>query len=208
VPADDRPETERTIADVTGALRHDPEAFSRLFARFAPRLRLLVEARLGRHLRRRIAADDILQVTFLEAFRTLDRFEDRGPGSFYRWLGYLAKQRVIDAARHHGAAYQDMRRDLTAEGGEGERGALLRQLAASVSTPSGRAEVTELRTRIAEALHELPDVHRNVLIQHDLEKRTYEEIGRDLGKSKAWVCGKRAEALALLKGRLEGVYAA
>ena len=206
--SDEKHGLRQTTVAIDATLEQDPEAFARIFQRFSPPLRLMINARLGRKLRRRVAAEDVIQLVFLEAFRGLSRFEDRGPGSFYAWLCYLARQRIIDAARHHGAAYKDVRREVSAEVGDGERGRILGRLALTVSTPSLGAGRRELQDRIAEAIRELPSAQRQVVRLYDLEGQTYQQIADQVGKSIGWVCGKRAEGLRILRGKLLDAHAA
>jgi len=75
------------------------EAFDQLFVRYRPRLAVLIHYKLSPELRRTAEVDDVLQETLLRAWRDLERFEYRTPGSFLRWLASIADHVIIDAAR-------------------------------------------------------------------------------------------------------------
>ena len=80
----------------------DQEAFSVLFAKYRSRLAVLVHYRMGPELARLYEVDDILQDTFLEAFRDFDQFTYRTPGSFMSWLARIADHVLADLARSQG----------------------------------------------------------------------------------------------------------
>jgi RNA polymerase sigma-70 factor (ECF subfamily) len=73
----------------------DAAARERLFARVMPSLRRWAHQRLPRSSRDLQETDDLVQVTLLRAWRRLDEFDFRGPGSF---LGYL-RQILLNALR-------------------------------------------------------------------------------------------------------------
>ena len=80
----------------------DHEAFSALFKKHRPRLAVLIHYRLSPELRRFFEVDDILQETFLKAFRSFDQFTYRAPGSFMSWLTRIADHALADLARSRG----------------------------------------------------------------------------------------------------------
>jgi RNA polymerase sigma-70 factor, ECF subfamily len=47
------------------------------------------------------AVEDILQQTFLQAFRDIGRFEPRAGASFGDWLSRIAEHRLLDAIKRH-----------------------------------------------------------------------------------------------------------
>ena len=63
--------------DWLGELRNDGErSLADAFANYRPRLRRVVEVRMGTRLKSRVDPSDVLQETFLDARRQLDRFLD------------------------------------------------------------------------------------------------------------------------------------
>lgn len=88
-----RPETEADDALVLAA-RHDRQAFSPLYERYAARVYRYARARTGSD----TAAEDILSETMLGALEALDRYDSRR-GSFASWLFTIATRRIIDRQR-------------------------------------------------------------------------------------------------------------
>ena len=92
--------------------RGDQQAASTLYGRYEASLR----ARAARHLvggvRRKIGVSDVVQETCAAAFAGLDEFEDRGPGSFKRWLATIAEHKAADQVRRHLREGRDARREL------------------------------------------------------------------------------------------------
>jgi len=80
----------------------DQDAFTGLFDKYRRRLAVLIHYKLSDELRGSLEVDDLLQETFLRAYRDIERFTYRSPGSFLRWLASIADHVVIDAARTHG----------------------------------------------------------------------------------------------------------
>ena len=66
----------------------DEAALSRAFDQYRRRLAVLIHFKLDA--RESGDVEDVLQETYLKAFRGLDGFEYRSPGSFLRWLSSIA----------------------------------------------------------------------------------------------------------------------
>src|SRR5215831_36278 len=77
----------------------DGEAFSLLFDKYRNRLAVIIHYRLGASLRRDADVDDVVQETLLRAFRDIERFEYKAPGSFMGWLARIADHVIVDLAR-------------------------------------------------------------------------------------------------------------
>jgi DNA-directed RNA polymerase specialized sigma24 family protein len=77
----------------------DEAAFGPLFAKYKPRLAVLIRYKLGETLRERVEVDDILQEVFLAAVKSMGSFGYRSPGSFLSWLSTIAAHVIADEAR-------------------------------------------------------------------------------------------------------------
>jgi len=111
-------------------------------------------------------AEDVCQDAFVKA---LDRLEDcRQPEKFVAWLLQIVRNRARN--------YRDYRRVRTAQP--------IDTLYVASSLSSDRdAEQSELRGVLEEALQELSEVQREVVLLHDLEGWKHREIGETLGLS-------------------------
>jgi len=141
------------------AQRGDGEAVRELYRRYAPRVYAVV---------RRLAGDDALaedwaQEAWVRAIRALPRF--RGDARFSTWIHRIAVNSAL-----HGRRWRDRRvgREVA--------------IPASVAeAPQPHGDRTVLRLSIEDALQTLPDGMRQVLVLHDVEGYTHEEIGEMLG---------------------------
>jgi RNA polymerase sigma-70 factor (ECF subfamily) len=117
-------------------------------------------------------AEDVVQETFLRAFRQLDRFEARA--NFGTWLYRIAVNCSIDLMRKR-------RETTTDEADDMERMA---------TTSPGRPESpdldrlvfsAEIRQRVTGALGRLSQMERAAFVLRHFEGQSIEEIGRALG---------------------------
>jgi RNA polymerase sigma factor (sigma-70 family) len=100
-------EVTSTFGLITRVKAGDQEAFTRLFDKYRRRLAVLLHYKMSDELRIAMEVDDLLQETFLRAFRDIQHFSYRSPGSFLRWLASIADHVVIDAARTQGRLRRD-----------------------------------------------------------------------------------------------------
>ena len=161
------------------ACEGDGRAVKQLYDRYGPRVYAVV---------RRIAGDDDLardyaQEAWIRAIRALPTF--RGDARFSTWLHRIAVN----------AALQASRRVETRRRHEGP-------LPEDVPLPQVVGDVL-LEQRLEAALDRLPEGMRKVLILHDVEGYTHEEIGEAMGvtagTSKSQLFKARAKMRDLLK---------
>jgi RNA polymerase sigma-70 factor (ECF subfamily) len=158
----------------------DARAIRTLYDRYAPRVYAVV---------RRIAGDDDLaqdyaQEAWIRAIRALPTF--RGEARFSTWLHRIAVNAALQALRKAGTRTK-------------REAPMPEEVAAQPSHPDSL-----LQRRLEGALDALPEGMRQVLILHDVEGYTHEEIGDALGvspgTSKSQLFKARAKMRALLAG--------
>jgi RNA polymerase sigma-70 factor (ECF subfamily) len=203
-PAADSRQLERSAA------RGDADALRTLLLRHGPE----IERTLDIHQKWRSVLDpgDVMQVTYLEAFLCVDRFDpDRGE-PFVHWLRRIAENNLRDAIRALGRQKQpqpDRRITAPATSAAESMAALVELLGATHTTPSRGAVVAEARERLTAALEALPDGYQTAVRMYDLEGRTIEEVASAVGKSPGAVHMMRARAhdrLRELLGAPSGVF--
>jgi RNA polymerase sigma-70 factor (ECF subfamily) len=156
----------------------DEASFHALYARHTPPLYRFA-LRLTGH--RRHQAEDLVQETWLRAVRGLGAF---------RWEAQFATWLTAIAVRCFG---MDRRRDA-------------REVPVTDGTPEPRAEAPDLATRLdlEQAIATLPEAYRTVLLLHDVEGYTHQEIADLLaipvGTSKAQLFRARRRMRARLRG--------
>jgi len=169
-------------------------------------LTLLARVQIGRRLRGKVDPADLVQETFLEAHRQFTRFRGTTEAELTAWLRrILAGQLAQMVRRYVGTQARDvnLERELGAQLDQSSA-AIDADLAASISTPSQRASRREQVVLLADALGNLPDDYREVIILRHLEGLTPTEVATRMGRSvdsvqKLWV-----RALARLRTQMEG----
>jgi RNA polymerase sigma-70 factor, ECF subfamily len=135
----------------------DAAAMRDLYRRYAPRVHAIV---------RRLAGDDALaedwaQETWVRVFRALPTF--RGDARFSTWLHRVAVNSAL-----HGRRWRERRVGREVE-------------LPTTAEQAGRSDQVVLRISLQRALDELPAGMRQIIVLHDVEGYTHEEIGDLLG---------------------------
>lgn len=171
---------------LTLASEGDPRAIRTLYDRFSPRVYAVV---------RRIAGDDDLaqdyaQEAWIRAIRALPTF--RGDARFSTWLHRIAVNAALQALRK---AETRMKRETPTVDGTAPADA-------AVGPAGGDALLQE---RLSSALDALPEGMRRVLILHDVEGYTHEEIGDVLGVTAGTSKSQLSKARAKMREMLSGL---
>jgi RNA polymerase sigma-70 factor (ECF subfamily) len=166
---------------VAAARRGDRDAFRTLFERYHRRAYALAFGVL----RHQDDALDVVQDAFIKAHKYLDKFE--GNSSFYTWLYRIVMNLAIDHLRKHRRVKPVELDEQHLEESAGDDALLPKILGGN----PGRALMDkEIRARIDQALGELSDNHRAVLIMRELEGLSYEEMAQAMGCSKGTIMSR------------------
>ncbi len=121
-------------------------------------------------------AQEFTQDTFVRAFQRLDQF--RGDAKLSTWLHAIGRSVTFNGLRK---IKRLRKRELDVEEIDPDAGLL--------GAAPRRGVEPDARTRLYEAIDDLPDIYREVVVMHDVEGYTHEEIGEVLkvatGTSKA-----------------------
>jgi len=141
-------------------------------------------------------ARDAAQETFLKAYAALERF--RGDSSFSTWLYRIAKNACLDVLRARGRARTFSLDDpLHTEDGEIDR-----QIEGDLPAPEEVLLSREAESVIHDALGQLSEHHRSVVVLRDLEGFSYEEIAEILDVRLGTVKSRLYRARAALHSHL------
>lgn len=139
-----------------------------------------------------VSAEDILQQTFVQAFRHIGGFAARSSAAFAVWLRTIADRVLQDVLRSssrkkRGAGRTQLQRTplWTAETATN----LLDVVCRTDSTPSQSAARHEACQRIQVALAGLPDDYQDAVRLRFLEGKGLEEIANEMGKPTGAVRG-------------------
>jgi RNA polymerase sigma-70 factor (ECF subfamily) len=132
------------------------------------------------------SAEDLVQETFLRAFRSLHQLTD--PRGFRAWLMTIGQTTMIDAARRAGAVRRTPPRRVGAEA--------LETAPAPEGEEAGRAET---RDKVRTILQSLPEEYRLPLTLRYIDGADYESIQMQLGLSPGSLRGLLYRGLQLLR---------
>ena len=122
-------------------------------------------------------AEDLTQEVFVKAFQSIPRF--KGKSSFYTWIYRIAVNKTINYRKKRNRKralsldqfdneikLDDVYHDLTAKG-----------------SPLRHLSLSELQKKLNEAMQNLSEKHRTVVVLHDMQGVPHEEIAKMVGAS-------------------------
>ena len=190
-------------ANLAAAVAGDRAALTKLLEEHGPRVRALLEAQIGSSWGGRLEADDVMQVTYLEAFLQIDNLVVRNAASFTAWLTRAAENNLRDAIRVLGRQKRPQpERRVQPEGGEDSYIALVEMLGVTTTTPSRHAARDEAAGVVHSAIRKLPADYRKAVQLYDLEGRSAAEVAESMGRSVGAVHMLRARAHDRLREQL------
>lgn len=200
------PEHSVTLNLLADAKDGDRSAVNRLLERHRTSLRKLIQLRLDRKIAQRVDASDIVQDVLLEANTRLQDYLSNPRIPFHLWLRQLAKDRMIDMHRRHRGAQRrslDRERSLASPQFADQSGFdLMGQLAGHELTPAAAIIRKELETRFLEALEQLGEEDRDIILMRHFEQLGNSEVAEALGLSTAAAGMRHLRALRKLRAIL------
>lgn len=142
-------------------------AFDLLVLRYQDRLVHSLQHSLGS----RDDALDAAQQAFLLAWQQLSKF--RGDSGFYSWLYRIARNAAISGVRR--------RRPVGSLDQLGESGGTEPAEQGTAAHPGAALELQEEVQRLRQALSQVPQDFREVLVLKEIDEMSYEQIGELLG---------------------------
>lgn len=143
--------------------------------------------------------EDIVQDTFLKAFRRLDSFQQQA--SFSTWLCRIAVNTALDFLKRCGRSPVRAVEDPELLG-EGAGPALAGGASVRIGQPDEGLEREEIARITAEILDELPEIFRTALVLREFEDMAYQEMADLLGISIGTVESRLFRARAKFRERL------
>jgi RNA polymerase sigma-70 factor, ECF subfamily len=119
-------------------------------------------------------AEDVVQETFLRAYRQLDKYEARS--SFSTWLYRIASNYSLDLIR-----MRKRHEEKRERGSKAEERDILQSISVNAPGPDRIAHSNQVQARVNEALNELSDQERTAFVLRHFEGLSIDEIGETLG---------------------------
>jgi RNA polymerase sigma-70 factor (ECF subfamily) len=185
------------------ALQGDREALGRLLEGQRPALRRLAQRQLDGPIAVRVDASDVIQQTFLEAYRSFPQFAGQDARELTAWLRTILDHKVAAAIRDHTLLLKrKVSRERSMDDSQGGGTPLKEQLDAGLSSPSQKAIRGEDAERLSRALTALPaDQQEAVRLRH-LEGWALADIAQHLGRSPAATAGLIKRGMQALRRQL------
>ena len=196
-----QPDSSATSRLLEQAASGDRQAFEDLFSRHERDLHRFVALRLDRRLRARLDPADLVQETQFQAFQKLVDYLARRPMPFRLWLQKTAYERLHKARRRHLKA---ARRSVDIEVPLPERSSriLAEQIMAEVG-PAQRLSRDVVLCMVGEAIAELDELDREIIMMRSYEDLSYDEIAMILEIEPAAARKRYGRALLRLRKTLE-----
>ncbi|MDA0814897.1 MAG: sigma-70 family RNA polymerase sigma factor [Verrucomicrobia bacterium] len=162
---------------VERAQNGETAAFDELVVKHSPKLYGLVYHMTSNH----EDTNDVLQDVFAKAYRSLKRF--RGNSAFYTWIYSIAVNMTLNFLKKRKRQRKFSLDDIDSNIHNDKD---FIELTAG-TTPDQEANLSELQQRLNEAMMQLSEDHRAVVIMFDIQGMPHAEISKILGVSEGTV---------------------
>lgn len=147
----------------------DKNAFNLLVLKYQHR----VAANVAKYLRDQADIEDVVQETFIKAYRALPNF--RGESAFYTWIYRIA----ANTAKNHLVSRS---RRPPSQGVDAEEAEYLAtEYMEDADTPEGLHFKTELEALVDKTVQSLPEDLRTAVALREIDGKSYEEIAEIMG---------------------------
>ncbi|MBP3337674.1 MAG: sigma-70 family RNA polymerase sigma factor [Clostridia bacterium] len=172
----------------------DADAFSELILAYEKKIISFTYRMLGNT----EDAEDAAQEVFVKAYRAISGFD--GKSSFKTWLYKIASNVAMDELRKRKRRNSDKTISLYTESEDGEYEL---PLSSEKDEPFEEARKNELQKVLQNAIGELKDEYRLVVVMRDVQNISYEDIAKTTGLSLGTVKSRISRGRLSLKKILE-----
>jgi len=179
---------ERTLAGDAGA-------FDQIVARYKGRVFSYACRMLGDP----ETAAETAQDVFMRAYRYLENF--RGDSKFSTWFYTIVTTTCMNASKYHGLRARN-RDERYFESEEGSVSDPIDRVPSDTYAPEKLAARGEIRGAVRDAIQDIPEIYRQVIVLKDVNDFSYEEIARILECELGTVKSRLARARQMMRERL------
>lgn len=196
-------DAEKLVAD---AISGDRIALQQLLLQHTSEVTRYVADRLPVSVQGVLDADDIVQQTFIEVFRSIRRFEPQSDGAFAGWLKAIALHRLQDAVKAFNRKKRggDFRRLKQPDEAQSQSlVGLVELLSTGSHTPSKSVARHDAVQAVQQAIDDLPDDHRQAVQLRLIDGQSLEDVAAVIGRSPRAVQGLIDRAKKKLRAALD-----
>lgn len=183
---------------ITSAKNGDQTAYEKLMKKYKP----LISNLVARIIKQTDDVEDLTQETFIKAFQSLERFDNQF--SFSTWLFKIASNNCVDYFRKKKLKTFSIDKEINTPDEE-----MYFEIPDTDLMPDKKIVDLERKQIIAEAIANLPEKYRKVILLRHSEMKEYEEIAEELnlplGTVKAHIFRARELLNKFLKSKLGGL---
>jgi RNA polymerase sigma-70 factor (ECF subfamily) len=175
-------ESNPTLLELRGARAVDVDAVGRVLESCRDYLLIVARRGLDPDLAAKGGASDLVQETLLGAYRDIDAFQGRTRAELLAWLRKILRNNLAHLRRR----YRDTRKRRVALElpiGDHWAGGNREALPCDPMTPGACAVRRERAAALMVALEQIPEHYRRVVVWHQYDRLTFEEIGGRLSRS-------------------------
>ena len=182
------------------ARRDEPGALDRQLDSYRNYLRLLARTGLDASLQGKADPSDLVQDALLKASLRFGQFRGATDAELAGWLRQILARCLADFVRRHRAAGRRAGREQSLEALlDRSSQAMERVLATDGTSPSASAQRRDLGVVLSDALAQLSEDQREVIVLHHLEGLGWDEVARRMGRTAGAVRKLWARALGQLR---------
>jgi RNA polymerase sigma-70 factor (ECF subfamily) len=182
----------------------------KLLALYTNYLKIMAQSQLDRRIRRRVSPSDLVQETLLEAHRDFSSFRGVTNAEFVGWLRQILIHNLIRVTEKH---LQTDKRDVRREvyfhklnaSIEHSSSRLEQVLASPLESPSSELGRHERTRMLADAIAELHEEQRQVIILRHIEGLPFAEIADQIGRTSGACRMLWLRAMDQLRQKLDGL---
>lgn len=170
------------ILELQDAHKGDAAALGRALQSCRDYLLLVASRGLDAELNAKGGASDLVQDTLLGAHRDFARFRGRSRAELLAWLCKILQNNLsVFRRRYRGTRKRQISLEVAI--GAASAGGAYAELLCDSQTPSTNAARGEQARALMAALERIPEDYRRVVIWHQYDRLTFEEIGSRLNRS-------------------------
>lgn len=163
-------------------------------------LQLIARVQVGDQLRTKCSPSDLIQATFLQAQRGFSRFAGNSEAELLGWLRKILATQLATEIRRYSTQQRNTQLERRIHANLDQSSAMLGgMLAVPGNTPSQSAMRRERIVILADALAQLPDDYRDIIVARHFKGQSFSQIAEHTQRSTDSV--KSAWRRAILKLR-------
>jgi RNA polymerase sigma-70 factor (ECF subfamily) len=175
----------------------EPQALDELLGRHQAYLHKVIEMRFDWKLRTRVDPADVVQQTMLEVVRRMPDYLAREPMPFRLWLRKTAQQCLVTVRRHHvEVGHRAVDREMALPDRSSFQ--LAQRLLAGSLTPGRKVVKQEMVRRVRQAMAQLPEAEREIILLRNFEELSNTEVAAILEIEPATASKRYGRALLRL----------